>query len=90
MGKEDRKMQVLSVLVESELALPTIVIFRNAKFRGATFERNSTINYLSELYEDGLVTKVDPKKLEEREMKKIPTGQEGYYVATKAGHERLE
>ena len=62
---------VLGLLVESGLDLPPEVIFRNLKQRGATFERRSVDNYLSELREEGYVTKTDTKK--------------GYYSATEKG-----
>lgn len=58
MGKEERKRQVLQLLVESNLDLPPQVIFHNCKQRGATFERRSVDNYLKELAEDGFVEKV--------------------------------
>jgi len=89
MGKEDRKMRVLGVLVESELALPAVVIFRNAKLRGADFERNSTNNYLRELHEEGYVRKIDPGALETGEIKEIDLSDEGYFIATESGHDRL-
>lgn len=73
MGKEERKRQVLRLLVESGLSLPPAVIFYNAKKRGATFERRSVDNYLEELVEEGYVEKEDTKK--------------GYYVATEAGRD---
>jgi len=89
MGKEDRKMQVLSVLVDSDLALPPAVIFRNAKLRGATFERNSTDNYLRELLDEGYIQKVGPGKLEDGDLVEVPSSEEGYFIATESGHERL-
>jgi repressor of nif and glnA expression len=74
MGKEERKRQVLGLLVESGLELPPAVIFHNLKRRGATFERRSVDNYLAELNEEGYVTKTDDSK--------------GYYTATDSGEER--
>ena len=71
MGKEERKRQVLGLLVESGLDLPPAVIFHNLKQRGATFERRSVDNYLGELREQGYVEKSDDSK--------------GYYSATKKG-----
>lgn len=89
MGKEDRKRRVLSLLVETDLALPPAVIFRNVKFRGADFERRSVNNYLGELAEEGLITKVDPKSLESGELEEVPMSDEGYFVATDRGSEYL-
>lgn len=71
MGKEERKRQVLGLLVESGLALPPAVIFYNSKRQGATFERRSVDNYLDELVESGFVEKEDTKR--------------GYYIATDRG-----
>jgi len=71
MGKEERKRQVLGLLVESGLDLPPAVIFHNLKQRGATFERRSVDNYLKELREEGYVEKSDDSK--------------GYYSATRKG-----
>lgn len=58
MGKEERKRIVLRLLVESGLDLPPQVIFHNCKKRGATFERRSVDNYLSELQDEGYVERV--------------------------------
>lgn len=74
MGKEERKRMVLGLLVESGLELPPAVIFDNLKKRGATFERRSVDNYLSELREEGLVERTDESK--------------GYNVATEKGRKR--
>jgi len=73
MGKEERKRQVLAVLVESGFDLPPAVIFHNCKQRGATFERRSVDNYLDELRESGYV-------------EKVPETQ-GYYRATSEGRD---
>lgn len=73
MGKEERKRQVLSILVESGLDLPPAVIFHNCKKRGATFERRSVNNYLDELVESGYVEKVPDTR--------------GYYTATSDGQD---
>lgn len=58
MSKEDRKNQVLVLLKESGLALTPYVIFRNIRMRGATFERRTLSNYLSELLDEGRVQKI--------------------------------
>ena len=71
MGKEERKRLVLQLLVESGLHLPPAVIFYNCKQQGATFERRSVDNYLSELVEDGYVEKSSQER--------------GYYKATEKG-----
>jgi predicted transcriptional regulator len=73
MGKEERKRQVLKLLVESGLDLPPAAIFHNCKKRGSTFERRTVDNYLSELLKEGYVKKVDESK--------------GYYSATQEGRD---
>lgn len=90
MGKEDRVMQVLEILANSECALPPVVIFRNAKIKGATFERRSVTNYLQELHGRGLVVKVDPESLENGNIVEIQLSEDGYYIATEEGREFLE
>jgi predicted transcriptional regulator len=73
MGKEERKRQVLGLLVESGLALPPTAILWNCKAEGATFERRTLDNYVEELVEDGYIKKVDEKR--------------GYYQATQSGRD---
>ncbi|MFD1588464.1 hypothetical protein ACFR9U_15905 [Halorientalis brevis] len=85
MGKEDRKRLILKVLADGGFALPPVVIFRNAKLRGATFERRSVNNYLTELTEEGLVQKIDAEALDEGEIKEVDLSDEGYFIATDDG-----
>jgi predicted transcriptional regulator len=59
MSKEERKAQSLKLLDESDMAVTPYVLFRNLKFRGATFERRTLATYLSEFVEDGLVEKIE-------------------------------
>ncbi|WP_338901855.1 hypothetical protein [Salinibaculum marinum] len=73
MGKEERKRQVLGLLVESGLALPPTAILWNCKNQGATFERRTLDNYIEELLDEGYIKKVDEKR--------------GYYQATPAGRD---
>lgn len=82
MGKEERKEMVLDILRESDLALPPGVIFRNLKYRGATFERRSLDNYLQELLQEGYVEKVDPDVLEDGQLEPIESSESGYFVLT--------
>lgn len=90
MGKEDRKRQVLKILVDSDFALPPIVIFRNAKLRGATFERRSVNNYLRELAEEGKIEKVAPAPLDDGSVEPVPLSDEGYFIATDLGRDEFE
>jgi len=60
MGKEDRKVLVLRLLAESELALTPYVLFRNLRMREATFERRTLSYYLAELLEEGRVERLEP------------------------------
>jgi predicted transcriptional regulator len=73
MGKEERKRQVLGLLVESGLALPPTAILWNCKKQGATFERRTLDNYIEELLSEGYIKKVDEKR--------------GYYRATSTGRD---
>jgi len=88
MAKEDRKQLVLDILIESDLALPKAAIFRNLKVRGATFERRSVDNYLSELAEEGLVRKVDVEALESGEIVETDMSESGYFIATELGYQK--
>jgi repressor of nif and glnA expression len=81
MTKEDRKRQVLDLLVDTEMALPPAVLFRNLKLRGATFEYRSVKTYLRELTEAGYVRKVSPDALQKGRLEDADEG-EGYYIAT--------
>ena len=87
MGKEDRMKRVLDILTESGYALPVTAIYRNAKYRGATFERRSTDNYLEELAERGYVSKIDPDAFARGEIVEIPLGDQGYWIATEKASE---
>jgi repressor of nif and glnA expression len=82
MGKEERMQLVIDLLAESNLALPPGVIFRNLKYKGATFERRTLMNYLQELHQEGLIEKVDPQALEKGRITTIEHSETGYYVLT--------
>jgi len=79
--------KVLEILTESGYALPKAAVFRNAKLRGATFERRSVDNYFDEFLEIGLVKKVDGEALEEGEIVEIEPGETGYFIATDKAYE---
>ena len=87
MSKEDRKALVLQYLVHTRLALPPSVLYRNLRLRqNATFGASTLDNYLDELHEEGLITRIDPEAMEERKLVEIEEGR-GYWVATEAGKE---
>jgi len=87
MSKEDRKALVLQYLVHTRLALPPSVLYRNLRLRqNATFGASTLDNYLDELHEEGLITRIDPEAMEERKLVEIDDGR-GYWVATEAGKE---
>ena len=87
MSKEDRKALVLQYLVHTRLALPPSVLYRNLRLRqNATFGSSTLDNYLEELHEEGLITRIDPEAMEDRELVEIDEGR-GYWVATEAGRE---
>ena len=81
MGQQERRAFVLQVLEESGVALKSVDVFRNCKLRGATFERRTTKNYLSDLVESGDVIKVDSYALDDGEIVEIETGDVGHFMA---------
>ncbi|MFW5900151.1 MAG: hypothetical protein ACOCTH_00025 [Halodesulfurarchaeum sp.] len=89
MGREDRVRRILRLLVETECALPAVAVFRNAKIRGADFERRSVDNYLRDLHDRGHVRKVDPTALDSGEVVEIPLDEEGWFIATGEGRDAL-
>lgn len=85
MGKADRKALVLEFLASTQLALPPSALFRNLRLRcNATFSESSLENYLAELEADGLVRRVDPEALADREIKELDDGR-GYWLISDAG-----
>lgn len=89
-AREDRIERVLRLLVESDCALPPAAIFRNAKLRGADFERRSIDNFLEVLHSRGLVIKVAVDSLDEGAIEEVGLSEHGYYMATDAGRESLD
>jgi hypothetical protein len=90
MGKEDRKALVLQYLVHTRLALPTAVLYRNMRLRqNATFSESTLKNYLSELETEGLIKRVDPKAMTERNVVELENGR-GYWMATEHGRENCD
>jgi hypothetical protein len=83
-GKEERIEMTRRLLVDSELALPTQVVVRNLKRRGATFERSTVQRYLRELADRGDVVKIDKSELDERRVVEIDASVEGYWIAADA------
>jgi hypothetical protein len=90
MSKEDRKSLVLQYLVHTRLALPPSVLFRNLRLRqNATFSESTLGNYLDELREEGLITRIDPEAMVDREVVEIDDGR-GYWMATDGGIEAAD
>ena len=86
MAKEDRLLQFMALFSDSNLALPPSVAHRNARFRGATWERSTTDNYLSELVERDWLQRVDPNALDEdRDLVEVPEHKRAYYIVTSTG-----
>jgi repressor of nif and glnA expression len=83
-GKDDRIEMTRRLLVESGQAMPTQVIVRNLKRRGATFERSTVQRYLRELVERGEVVKIDKAALDDRRVVEVDIGTEGYWIAADA------
>ena len=90
MSKEDRKALVLQYLVHTRLALPPAVLYRNLRLRqNATFSESTLGNYLDELAADGLVTRIDPQAMVDREIVELDNGR-GYWLATEAGRDEAD
>jgi len=90
MGKQDRKALVLQYLVHTRLALPPAVLYRNLRLRqNATFSESTLKNYLDELEAEGLIKRVDPEKMTEREVVAVENGR-GYWMATERGREACD
>ena len=89
MPAEERRKRVLRFIVESELALPRKVIYRNMKYEGATFSESSLKNYLNTLQENEYISRVDAQKLEDRELEPSDR-QAGYYVPTRRGTDVIQ
>lgn len=92
MTKEDRRLQVLQFLAEYGLALPPRAIYRNLRLHyNITFGYSSVNNYLDAFVDEGLCDRVDPSKLEDRELVSMPPGKKNraYYIITEEGKEEL-
>jgi hypothetical protein len=92
MSKEDRKRIVLSALADIGWAVPPKVLYRNLKLhQNISFEERSIKTYLDEHVEDGYVRKVDPKKMEQREIQDLDenSSSRGWYIITQKGLDRL-
>lgn len=92
MTKEDRRRIVLLALADHGWAMPPSVIFRNLKFhQDITFEQRSLTTYLDEFVEEGLVRRIDPKKLPEKELTDLDEGSDrrAWYIITEDGRDYL-
>jgi len=90
MSKEDRKQLVLQYLAHTRLALPPAVLYRNLRLRhNATFSESTLGNYLEEMEQEGLLTRIDPEPMANREVVEIDDGR-GYWVTTEYGREQAE
>jgi len=85
--KQDRVDELLEVLVNIDAAVSTVVLYRNARLRGARFARRTAANYLYDLHERGHAKKVDPEALERRELIVVESETSGYWMPTEAGRE---
>jgi len=92
MGKTERRQIVLEFLAEYELALPQGVIYRNLRYLyGITFSYGSVDGYLDEFVSEGLVRRVEPAGLENRQLVDLSEGQgSAYYIITEEGRSYLD
>jgi len=84
MGREDRRDRVLAVLEDSGAAMKAVDVFRNAKLRGADFERRSVNTYLRELIDSGQVRKIDTDALNDGKIEDIDPSDRGHFIAASA------
>ena len=77
MGKQKRKEQTLELFVKSNMAFTPYVLFRNLQLRGATFEERSVKRYVSELYDDGFLEKIEYEN------------RQHLYIATDKAHKKF-
>lgn len=91
MGKEDRRRIVLSALAETGWAMPPAVVFRNLKLhQNISFEKRSVKTYLSEFVDEGLLRRVDPAHLENRELVDADDdARQAWYIITEEGRDYL-
>ena len=91
MTKEDRRRLVLQFLADHGIAVPPSVIYRNMRLhQGITFGKKSIANYLDEFAEEGLVRRVNPEGLEDRDLRDVPEDKRAWYIITKSGREYLQ
>lgn len=88
-AKEDRKRRVLAFLVDTKLALPRSVLFRNLRHQGADFSDSSLKNYLGELREEGFIERIDADLYAEGQIK-VSDDDPGYWIRTAEGMEYME
>jgi len=84
--KEDRKRVVVEFLVQYPLALSRTVLYRNLRYKGATFGSTSLQNYLNELRDEGRVARIDAEEFAEGRLVKSD-GEPAYWIATRDGAE---
>jgi len=87
MAPEDRRQQVLEVLQQSGVAMKGVDVFRNCKLRGASFERRTTANYLTQLLDSGQVLKVDSDSLNDGNLVEVERGERGHFIAASVADE---
>jgi hypothetical protein len=88
-SKQARKNRVLAFLVDTRLALPRTVLFRNLQYRGAEFSDGSLKNYLRELDDEGLVARIDAEKFAEGKVV-LSDDDPGYWIPTNDGVDYIE
>jgi hypothetical protein len=87
MPKSEAKDTVLEFLAEYDLALPPAAIYRNLRLKYRfPFTDETLLTYLGELVEDGLIERIDPDELENREVVPVDdTNRRCYYIISKEG-----
>lgn len=90
---EERRIEVLDFLVEHQMPLPPVAIYRGLKLqRSITFGDSTVQNICTELADGGDLIRVDKKALDNGVIKPLPddeTDRRAWYYPTDAGRERL-
>lgn len=92
MTKAERKEVLLEFMAEHQLALPPSAIYRNLRLhKQITFSERSVENYLDEFVDEGLIARIAPGALKDRNVKEITDrSQRAYYIITDEGIESAE
>lgn len=92
MTTDERREVVLSFMAEHGLVLKPADVYRNLRLhKHITFGSETVRNILHELTDEGLVRRVDPKAIKERDLIDLDRGEgRGAYIITEKGLEESD